>query len=44
MDEIDIVKVTTSNNLEFIIDQTLRWGHHIYSMVKKVVQLVYSDN
>ncbi len=29
IDEIDIVKVTPSKYLGFIIDQTLRWGHHI---------------
>ncbi len=35
IDEIDIVKVTTSKYLGFIIDQTLRWGDHIDSMVEK---------
>ncbi len=36
IDEIDIVKVTTSKYLGFIIDQTLRWGHHVDSMMKKI--------
>ncbi len=36
VDEIYIVKVTTSKYLGFIIDQTLRWWHHIDSMVKKI--------
>ncbi len=36
MDEIYIVKVTTSKYLGFIVDQTLRWGQHINSMVKKI--------
>ncbi len=35
INEIDIVKVTVSKYLGFIIDQTLRWGYHIHSMVKK---------
>ncbi len=36
IDEIDIVKVTTSKYLGFVIDQTLRLEHHIESMVKKL--------
>ncbi len=36
IDEIGIVKVTTSKYLGFIIDQTLRWGHHIDSTVKHI--------
>ncbi len=35
IDEIDIVKVTTSKYLGFIIDQTLRLGHHIDSILLK---------
>ncbi len=35
IDEIDIVKVTTSKCLGFIIDQTLRLGHHIDSILLK---------
>ncbi len=37
IDEIDIVNVTTSKYLGFIIDQTLRGGgHYIYSILKKI--------